>query len=197
MSEIIKSVNLKDGNVLEIYQDEYPINPRKEDDGHIGIVAIFHNSYDIGDEDIPFSSDDFKGWDEMEDHIMNKLKAVVCLPIYMYDHSGITIGIKPYSCKFDSGQVGFIYTTLKRLDSLGVNLKEGETWAAYVAGLTLSLEAEIKTLDEYVTGDVYGFQVKNAHGEQVDSCTGFYGNNFETNGILDNISSEPVNLDDL
>lgn len=33
----------------------------------------------------------------------------VILPLYLYDHSGITISTVPFSCPWDSGQVGWIY----------------------------------------------------------------------------------------
>lgn len=33
----------------------------------------------------------------------------VILPLYLYDHSGITISTGPFSCPWDSGQVGWIY----------------------------------------------------------------------------------------
>jgi hypothetical protein len=37
------------------------------------------------------------------------------LPIYMYDHSGITISYKPFSCPWDSGQVGWIFMNKDRV----------------------------------------------------------------------------------
>ena len=35
----------------------------------------------------------------------------VILPLYLYDHSGITISTRPFSCPWDSGQVGWIYAS--------------------------------------------------------------------------------------
>ena len=199
MTDVIKSVNLKDGNVLEIYQMTNPQNPRNTDfdEGNIGTIAAFHKSYSLADANVPFKSDDFESWDEMESHITHTLRAIVSLPLYMYDHSGITIATTPFSCAWDSGQIGYIYTTAKRLSELGVNIKDDEDFETYKNRIKKSLEAEVKTFDQYVTGDVYGFEIKDAEGEYVNGCSGFYGDDFKTNGLLDNIGSEPLNLDDL
>jgi len=197
MNDIVQSINLKDGNVLEIYHDEDARNPREDDEGLIGIMAAFHRRYSLTDKDVPFNSEMFEGWDEMKDYITGTLRSLVCLPLYMYDHSGITIATTPFSCNWDSGQIGFIYTTAKRLGEIGVNQTNEESWKEYIARIKKYLEGEVETFDQYVTGDVYGFQVKDAEGEDVDSCWGFYGDDIKTNGILDHVSSEPVNIDDL
>ena len=38
----------------------------------------------------------------------------IVLPVYLYDHSGIRISTSPFSCPWDSGQVGVIYCTKKK-----------------------------------------------------------------------------------
>lgn len=198
-NDLIKSVNLEDGNILEIYQMMDPQNPRDKDydEGNIGIMAAFHTRYNLTDKDVPFTSADFDGWDEMEMHITKELRAIVSLPLYMYDHSGITIATKPFSCRWDSGRIGFIYTTAKRLSEVGVNIKNDEDFETYKQRIKEYLEAEVKTFDDYVTGNVYGFEIKDTEGAYVDGCSGFYGDDFKTNGILDNVNSKPINLDDL
>jgi len=197
MSDVVKTINLKDGNVLEIYQDDYARSPRIDDEGIIGIMAAFHKCYDLKDKDIPFNSEMFEGWDEMKDYITGTLKSMVCLPLYMYDHSRITINTTGFSCSWDSGQIGFIYTTAKRLGDLGVNQENDESWEDYLARITSYLVSEVKTFDDYVTGKVYGFIIKNADDKEIDSCWGFYGDNHKTNGILDHIDEDNINLDDL
>ena len=195
MSEVVKSVDLKDGSVLEICQDSDPGSPREWD--NLGIVAVFHGNYDFGDK-VDFTSDQFNDWEEMEAHIRKTYKPIALLPIYMYDHSGITINTTGFSCQWDSGQIGFIYTTNKKLDELGTALGNDESWPDFVKRLEMYLVQEITTLDQYVTGDVYGFRIKDAKGEETDSCWGFYGDDHKTNGILDHVDKDQiVNLDDL
>ena len=38
----------------------------------------------------------------------------ILLPLYLYDHSGITMNTTGFSCSWDSGQVGFIYASKAR-----------------------------------------------------------------------------------
>ena len=40
----------------------------------------------------------------------------------------------------------------------------------------------------------YGFILEKPDGEHIDSCWGFYGDNIETNGILDNIGQSYQDL---
>jgi hypothetical protein len=82
------------------------------------------------------------------------------LPLYLYDHSGITISTKPFGCPWDSGQVGFIFAD-----------RECKEYDDMLAGLT----AEVETYDSYLTGDVYGYTIEDQDGNVVHSCWGFYG----------------------
>lgn len=192
----VKSLDLKDGNVLEIHHDESADNPRTAWD-NLTIMAVFHSRYDFGDN-VDFSSDDFNGWDEMEKHIRSKYKPLAMKPLYMYDHSGITIATTPFGCQWDSGQIGFVYITQKKLDEMGVTINEDETWPDFVKRLESYIDGEVEVEDQYVRGEVYGFIIKDPDGEHVDSCWGFYGNNFKENGILDQVEQDNiVNLDDL
>ena len=43
--------------------------------------------------------------------LLGQVKGFTMLPLYLYDHSGITMSISPFSCPWDSGQVGWIYCT--------------------------------------------------------------------------------------
>jgi hypothetical protein len=37
------------------------------------------------------------------------------------------------------------------------------------------LRADVETYSQYVSGDVWGFVIEDAEGEEVDSCWGIYG----------------------
>jgi hypothetical protein len=149
-------------------------------------MAIFHNRYNFGD-DINFSSKDFDNWADMEEHINIKLKAVVCMPIYMYDHSGITINTTGFACPWDSGQVGFIYVTDDKMKK-----EYGENYTKeQVEEARKVLLSEVLTMDQYIRGDVYGFNLVK-DGEVIDSCSGFYGDDFYKNGMKDYIPAELI-----
>jgi hypothetical protein len=45
------------------------------------------------------------------------------------------------------------------------------------------IQGECKALDQYLTGDVWGYVIKDKDGETIDSCWGFYGHDYcETEG---------------
>lgn len=99
---------------------------------------------------------------------MNLINDEVCiLPLYLYDHSGITISTAEFSCPWDSGQVGFIYAEKDNLTKqFGDNLN--------LAEVKNILIAEVKEYDSYLQGECYGFELyKNE--ELHDSCWGFIG----------------------
>ena len=73
---------------------------------------------------------------------------VAILDLYLYDHSGITIRTSPFSCPWDSGQVGFIWVTKACCEDQGVAWENAANY----------LESEIKQLDMYLTGDVWGYR---------------------------------------
>lgn len=87
---------------------------------------------------------------------------ITALPLYLYDHGGITIKTSPFSCIFDSGLVGFIYA----IDGTeGLNHND----------LVRCLMAEVSEYNSYLTGEVYCYTVTDSNGEHVDSCGGFIG----------------------
>jgi hypothetical protein len=115
------------------------------------------------------------------------LDAKIVMPLYLYDHSGQTISTKPFGCRWDSGQVGFIYVSRKKLlEEYGgkkVTKKMLET-------ATKVLLAEVEVYDHYIRGDVYGFKEYDADGKEVDSCYGFYGEDDPNkNGMADYFSA--------
>jgi hypothetical protein len=108
----------------------------------------------------------------------------IILPLYLYDHSGITMNTTGFSCSWDSGQVGYIYVSKKRaMAELGLKTFGKRGYEKTVK----ALRQEVETYDQYLTGDVYGFQLEDKDGDVIDSCWGFYGSDFLTNGMLGHI----------
>ena len=98
---------------------------------------------------------------------------VVLLPLYLYDHGGITMNTGGFSCPWDSGPVGFIYTTME------LARKEWSGTDEEIRAKALAcLEAEVKVYDQYLTGDVWGYVIEDDEGEIVDSCWDFYGDEY-------------------
>jgi len=92
-------------------------------------------------------------------------------PLYLYDHSGITISMGAFSCPWDSGQVGWI--TLRKETALAewpqVEWANVDDWARHI------MKAEVEEYDQYLTGDVWGVVVEDENGDELDACWGLFG----------------------
>ena len=100
-------------NKLRVVQDSFGDSPREWD--NLGTMVCFHNRYDLGDKH-SYDADDYSGWEEMEKAIRKEEgRGTIVLPLYLYDHSGVTMRTSPFNCRWDSGQVGFILTSRKTI----------------------------------------------------------------------------------
>lgn len=153
---------------IKIIHDSYPENPRKFYD-HLGTMVCWHIRYTLGD--IQPKQDPSEWFDE------NGICDLVYLPLYLYDHSGITMSTKPFSCPWDSGQVGYIIATkesIKKIYGKKIPTKEQ---------IKDHLQSEVKEYDNYLTDNVWGF-IENEGEETEESCFGFFGSDLEETGIL-------------
>lgn len=175
-------------NRLKLVQDSSPESPRTWD--NLGTMVCFHNRYDLGDNH-NYNSDDYNSWEEMKKAIIKEENTAVILPLYLYDHSGISISTGAFSCRWDSGQIGFIFVSKeKALEEFGGKI----VTAKLKEKLERILDGEVETYDQYVRGDVYGFQIVDEDDDVVDSCYGFYGDNHKESGMLDYIDFELLGL---
>lgn len=114
--------------------------------------------------------------DEEEEKLLNLFyKHAIILPVYMYDHSGITLNTTGFSCGWDSGEVGYIAVTKREAKK---QFKKYEKAIDYLNGI-------VKLIDDYVTGNVFCFSIEDENGNVIDSCGGFYGSDFEENGLFE------------
>lgn len=177
---------LTNGNTLEVIQDINPESPRKWD--NLGKMICFHGRYTLGDKH-DYDNRDYSGWAEQKEAISKNENAAIILPLYLYDHSGLTINTTGFSCRWDSGQIGWIVISKEKIREeysvKRISKKLLESVEEYLVG-------EVKVYDQYLSGDVYGFKEFDSEGNEVDSCWGFYGSNIEENGIAEHISCEVV-----
>jgi len=103
-------------------------------------------------------------------------KTYVSLPLYLYDHSGLSMSTSSFSCPWDSGQVGFIYAKKDDDEEL----------------LRMLLVNEVEVYDQYLQGEVYGFVLLNEDGEEEDACWGFFGDDWRENGMADHVDISEV-----
>lgn len=93
----------------------------------------------------------------------------VMLPLFLYDHSGITMNTTGFPCPWDSGQVGFIYVTAEQ-----VRAEYGDLSPASIELARKCLVAEVEVYDQHLRGEVYGYTIE-IDGEHQDGCWGYYG----------------------
>lgn len=158
---------------IEIIQDSDPESPREWD--NIGTMVCFHNRHTLGDKH-DYRSSHFDTWNELERQIERDEKIGVILPLYLYDHSGITMNTTGFSCPWDSGQVGFIFVSKEKIrKEFGVKYVTKKV----MEKIEKQLVGEVETYDQYLTGDVYGYRITDTEkDEELDSCWGFYGSEY-------------------
>jgi len=106
----------------------------------------------------------------IHENILNYLSSgFVIEPIFMYDHSGITINTTGFSCHWDSGQVGWIYMPYDAIQK-EYGLVNSET----IEKARALLKSEVKAYDYYLTDQCYGFKLYESN-EEIASCWGFAG----------------------
>lgn len=160
---------MKKTYTLEIEQDNYPDNPRSWD--NLGTMVCFHNRYNLGDKH-DYQSENYDGWDDLRNTLLANEDVHTILPLYLYDHSGITISTKPFSCHWDSGKIGFIFISKDKVKKEGIDESKVEDY----------LKSEVETYDHYLTGEVYQYKLYEVeecslghdHRKLVESCGGFY-----------------------
>jgi hypothetical protein len=180
----METYKLKNGKTLEVVQDEYTSSPRRDD--NLSTMVCFHPRYNFGDKH-NYKHGDYSSWKGMETAIQKNEDAAILLPLYLYDHSGQTISTTPFSCPWDSMQIGFVFVSkikLRKEYSVKRITKE------VIEKATKVLLAEVEIYDQYIRGEVYGYTLLDENGEFEDSCYGFIGSDIKTNGILDSIGAE-------
>lgn len=172
------------GKVLEIYFDSSPQNPRNWD--NLGTMVCLHRRYSLGDEH-DYKSSHFSSWEEVRKAIERDNDVAVILPIYLYDHSGLVLSTAPFHCPWDSGQVGWVYVTKEKLrEEYGVKYvtKKIREIAVEV------LNGELDVYSEYITGNVFGYVLKDEDEKEIESIWGFYGTDFSANGLAAHAGTE-------
>ncbi len=175
MESTISIEKTKTGYTIKyLINDDVPFNPREDE--HLGTMVCFHKRYSSLGDKINLNFDNFNNWDDLYDYLKNEKKAIIILPLYMYEHSGISIKVGSFNgllpeghARFDSGQIGFIYCTTGDLKRIGTKKSNA----------IKRLKAEVDTYSDYVNGDCYCLVREdfNENKEQInyDICGGFFG----------------------
>ncbi len=162
-------------NTLRILQEISPESPREWD--NIGTMVCFHRRYNLGDENEYCLEDYSKACND---------KNRIVLPLYLYDHSGLTISTTPFSCPWDSGLLGWIEVTKEKIREEFHCKRITKNTLKCVKG---HLKHEVSLYDNYLKGEVYRFNIINDE-EVIESVGGYFGTNWEENGLSDNLPDD-------
>lgn len=185
MDEIVFRKIENDQVVLKIMYDDSPDNPREIGE-NLGTMVYWHRRYTLGDEQAK-NVENYSSWEEWLRGEIGTDKDILYLPLYLYDHSGITMRTKPFNDPWDSGQVGWIYVRKEKVrEWFGV---KRVTPKIRERALEV-LELEVRMFDAYISNEIYGFVIEDKEGNIIDSCWGFYGCDWKENGLMDYISCE-------
>ena len=147
---------------------------------NMGTMICFHRRYKLGDEH-EMTPEGFDEW------LAKNKDDVIILPLYLYDHSGITISTVPFNDHWDSGKVGHIYMTKAKA-------REEFGWKVVTKRrrdkILDCLRGEVEAYDQYLRGEVYGYIIEGKEKENVDSCWGYYGKD----GVMQDAKNSVDNL---
>lgn len=198
------TITTTDGRELRlvIEQEPFPEDPRSWD--NIGTMLCCHRDYHLGDcnsnekteQQLAKICRKYGKSDEEIDEMAfaEEVQFIldqddVCgLPLWLYDHSGISISTSR-QCSWDSSFVGLIFVE-KDFYLAQMCLKDEEDWKAKAKE---TLKGEVKTYSDFLEGNVYGWTLYeptvvirqsmdgkelsrtiDEEGEVVDSMGGFY-----------------------
>jgi hypothetical protein len=183
-------------HVAEVVYEQFDsshANPREGD--QLGTMVCWHPDYILGDEQIRNMdgrgavetahehSGRFRSIGMLARYCRIALNAPVVIPLYLYDHSGISMSAGPGLVLgetpkggydefgsprgWDTTLVGVIYTTPERIRELcGEPREDGQTFycpsdwnGTPEAWIEQQLKIEVELYDRYLRGEVYGYRV--------------------------------------
>ena len=187
------------GFTCELHYDEDGGHADPRDADNLGTMVCWHPEYALGDEQ--FTSPGGRGYvvtpfdtecgrypssmQALERYLRLMRGALVVLPLFLLDNSGLSLRAgSPSACDpggWDTTMVGFIYTTAGRIAELcGAPVRDGDPfycprdWEGTAeAWIAEQLDVEVRLYSAFLSGQVYGWVVRDARGEVVESCWGY------------------------
>jgi hypothetical protein len=165
-----------------IIEDEFdPQSPRDPNwQDSFGHIVAWHRNYNLGDPD----NDGFADPDEAKEQFEENADFYLYRkPLYLFDHSGITVSTKPFRCQWDSCQVGWVYFTKQDLMENDCLKSEDEITPELIKERSDMMERLVEEYARYLEGEVYYYKVieVDEDGEEVDeydACGNMIGRDY-------------------
>jgi hypothetical protein len=148
----------KEKQYVEIYRDPFASESDPREFDNLGVMACAHKKYSLGDVQI---DGDWLAY--LNGEGLKESDIAVQLPLWLYDHSGITMSCGerryPYDDQWDSGLVGIIYVTKQKLmEEFSVK----KITKKLLDKAEAILRREVNTYDHHLTGDMYAYTLYDA-----------------------------------
>jgi hypothetical protein len=177
----VKREGFEPRNIFNALTLEYPNEPIREnfedDEGYQCAMDEYHADFDDCND------------------IKSKYVHYFIFPVDAYIHSGVHLSLanteKYPDRRWDVSTTGYILVKKEMINLEGENnFQVGESEAKEYA------ENLIQTWNQYLSGEIYGYQILKTENKEIDSCWGFFGDDPNENGILYHINDEILNKED-
>lgn len=146
------------GLTLNIFQDDIESPRDYYQDSNITKMICFHRKYQLGDEHEFENPAAFAEWVKNNEKNIEAIK-----PLYLLDHSGITISTHDFMDPWDSGQVGYVYVMKDQVKDYDKSI------------INELLEDEVKQYANWLAGipQYFGFQITDEDDNSIE-CEGVF-----------------------
>jgi len=152
----------KQGDILIIERDPDPLSPRTVWD-NLGSFMVKDNCPYVKPEVeciLNFYSRD------ADEKLLEKA-GYIFLPVYVFDHSGVSMSTKAFGCPWDSGQLGY-YVVAK--EKVRKEYKRKHISPSLRKQVLAVMDSEVREYNDFINGDIYGYCLEDANGKELDSC---------------------------
>ena len=181
MLEGIDDVNQNKYDLL-IERCEVIDSPREWD--NLGQFFVKSNDYIANELETVLTNSGSESFDEVRDRCRSMSDMIdyldtqgfYAVPVCVYSHSGYYIYLGEPCDRFDSGYIG-VYLVSK--DKIREEYGKKRISKALLKKVDDVFEAELKVLNQCISGDCYAYVLTDAEGNTVDSLGGLYGDNLD------------------
>jgi hypothetical protein len=185
MSDVIETLTSEDGKWRVRFMQDYDCSSPREMT-QLGTMLTWTRNYNSPDDNPFREPQDFIDWWNGEGDFADSGETpprldprYVRLNVYMLDHSGISFRTTDFGDRWDSGQVGWIFTTPEKIEETGA---PEDSWKE-------QLKNEVEEYSKWANGECYGYMMEklvetcdkchSTQWEHVDSCWGFIGHIYD------------------
>lgn len=189
----------RNGFRIDIVSDENPQDNSPRDWTNNGLfLACNHRRYELGDHPRRDSIPEYSNAHRAFEHFAQRhqlptfarwariyLGATTVLPVYLYDHSALSVRAgRPFTDDvapggWDSGLLGFIFDLPRLREETGTP----------VDLMAKALVDEVDVYNQFLGGDVWGYEIYDANDDLVESCYGFFGIEAAREAALEDVPS--------